>query len=231
MIDEERHPTVATRAAGVEKLLPAGVIAFEIHGAGSPEDLFPSERECVARAVPKRVNEFAAGRVCARAALAASGFEPAPLLVADDRTPIWPAGAVGSITHTAGYCVAVVSLQNRLAGIGVDVEQLGHVKPSLWHMTMRPEEISALDSLDETQRLRTASILFSAKEAFYKCQYALTRQWLGFEDVRVTVATDTFELDIVNATHPIHAVRAQWTGRFSVNDRFVVTAISAEPAR
>lgn len=64
------------RATAVEKLFPPGVIAFEIRGVASPDDLFPSERECVARAVERRVREFAAGRLCARAGLMALGLEP-----------------------------------------------------------------------------------------------------------------------------------------------------------
>lgn len=216
------------RAYAIERLFPPGVIAFETRTTVPTELLLPAERECVAHAVDKRVREFAAGRVCARAGFAALGFEPTPLLSQTDRAPAWPPGIVGSITHTNGYCVAVVGLEARFAGIGIDAERLGRLSPRLWRFTMRQEELERLQSLDEAPRSRMASVIFSAKEAFYKCQYAMTRAWLGFDDVAVTVADEVWEASVMAASAPIRAVRSSWMGRFSVADDTVVTTIAAE---
>jgi 4'-phosphopantetheinyl transferase EntD len=41
-------------------------------------------------------------------------------------------------------------------------------------------------------RAEAATILFGAKEAFYKYQYSLTRTWLDFKDVTVSVTPDRF---------------------------------------
>jgi 4'-phosphopantetheinyl transferase EntD len=215
------------RAPGVETLFPPGVVAHEIHGGTSPDGLFPAERECVARAVEKRVREFSAGRLCARAGLIALGFEPQPLLVGQDRAPVWPSGVVGSITHTDGYCVAVVGLEERFASLGVDAERVGQVDPSLWRLTMRAEEIGRLESLDDTVQKRMATVIFSAKEAFYKCQYGLTRQWLGFESVRVEAGDEAFEVAVLDEAHPSYRREAPWRGRFSVDDALVVTGIAS----
>ena len=171
------------RATAVENLFPSGAIAFEVRGVASPYDLFPSEREYVARSVESRVREFAAGRLCARAGLAELGFKPTPLLPGLDRAPLWPSGIVGSITHTDGYCVAVVGLDTKFAAIGVDAERIGYVSSSLWHLTMRAEELRRLQFLEEPARRQMATVIFSAKEAFYKCQHALTHRWLEFEDL------------------------------------------------
>lgn len=217
------------RATAVEKLFPPGVIAFEIRGTALPDDLFPSERECVARSVDKRVSEFAAGRLCARAGLTELGLKSAPLLPGPDRAPIWPSGIVGSITHTDNYCVAVVGLETQFAAIGVDAERIGHVSPSLWQLTMRAEEIRRLQSLDDVEREQMATVIFSAKEAFYKCQHALTRSWLGFQDVTVDIAGDAFEASVVGAAHPIHPMLSPWIGRFNFDESFVVAGISARP--
>lgn len=216
------------RASAVEKLFPPGVIAFEIRGVASADDLFPSERECVARSVEKRVREFAAGRLCARAGLTELGLKPTPLLPGRDRAPMWPPGIVGSITHTDSYCVAVVALETQFAAIGVDAECNGHVSPSLWKFTMRAEELSSLQSLEEAARRQMATVIFSAKEAFYKYQYALTRSWLGFEDVIVNIAGDAFEVSVVEAMHPIRYMLSPWIGRFSVDEALVVAGIAAE---
>ena len=87
--------------------------------------------------MPKRIQEFAAGRLCARRALGEFGRRGFPIPVARDRQPFWPAGVVGSITHTAGLCAAVVAERSRLAALGVDTELGGAVKPELWPTHMR----------------------------------------------------------------------------------------------
>lgn len=219
----------AQRATAVEQLFPPGVIAFEFCSVASTDHLFPSEREHVARCADRRAKEFAAGRLCARAGLAELGLKPVPLLPGRDRAPIWPSGIVGSITHTYGYCVAVVGLEAEFAAIGVDAECIGHVSPSLWRLTMRAEELTRLESLEEPARRQMAAVIFSAKEAFYKCQHALTRRWLEFEDVTVAIADDAFEASVVEAAHPIHHLLSPWSGRFKVDETFVVTGIAAKP--
>jgi 4'-phosphopantetheinyl transferase EntD len=218
--------TQAYRATAVERLFPPGAIAFEIRGGGSPDDLLPAERELVARSVEKRVREFSAGRACARAGLAALGLGAAPLLNGSDRAPLWPSGVVGSITHTESYCVAVVGLKSTFSGIGVDAEGVGRVDPSLWPLTMRAEERAWLQSLDEPANREMATLIFCAKEAFYKCQYALTRGWVGFEEVLVTLRDDAFEISAPDELRRIADLPSPWTGRFRREDELVVAGIA-----
>jgi 4'-phosphopantetheinyl transferase EntD len=218
----------AQRSAAVERLFPPGVVAFELRGPASPRDLLASELRCVERAVEKRQREFAAGRLSARAALAALGCEPAPLLMGPDRMPAWPAGVVGSITHTDGYCVAVVGLATRYAALGVDAEYVGAVSPSLWAAVLHPEELVRIKQLNEARRRQISTLIFSAKEAFYKCQYSLTRRWLGFDEAVVKVTGSSFELSVLDRTHALHSVSSTWRGQFMLGETLVVAAIAAE---
>jgi 4'-phosphopantetheinyl transferase EntD len=221
----------AQRASAVEALFPATVVAFELHGAGSVRDMLPAEGQWVARAADKRRREFAAGRACARAALGTLGHEPAPLPMGPDRLPVWPAGVAGSITHTAHYALAVVGPDARLAALGVDAEEVAAVDPALWPRILRPEELERLRDLEEAARGERAAAMFSAKEAFYKCQYALTRRWLGFEEVIVEVSGDTFELSVIAPAHPIRRAPSPWIGRLTFRHGLVVAGIVAERAR
>lgn len=219
--------SLVQRACAVEELFPPGVAAFELGGgAVSLTDLFASERECIARSVEKRAQEFAAGRLCARAGLAALGLKPTALLPGLDRTPVWPSGMVGSITHTDGYCVAVVAPHMQFAAVGVDAERIADVSPSLWPLTMRSEELRRLQGMEDPERQRMAAMIFSAKEAFYKCQFALTRRWLGFEDVVVDAVADAFEVSVVQPTHLIQHQLAPWVGRFKIDATFVIAGIA-----
>src|SRR3954466_8638481 len=80
---------------------------------GDPKEpsspLFPEELPLIASAVEKRRLEFGRGRQCARAALRRLGVPDGPLPSGSQREPLWPAAAIGSITHTEGLCVAAVA--------------------------------------------------------------------------------------------------------------------------
>jgi len=98
----------------LSRLFLPGVVAADLRGPGDVKLLMPEEARYLGRAVPKRVREFAAGRLCARRALAEFGIVDFAVEVADDRQPVWPASMVGSITHTAGFCAAVAAERNRI---------------------------------------------------------------------------------------------------------------------
>jgi len=164
-------------------LFPAGVVAVESREPGDPALLLPAEAAHLGRAVAKRVQEFAAGRLCVRRALHEYGIDQFPLRVAADRQPVWPEGFVGSITHTAGLCAAVVAESRTIAAVGIDSEIVGHVTPDIWSTICVAREADWVNSLRPSERAAAVTLIFSAKEAFYKCQYPLVAEWLDFHDV------------------------------------------------
>jgi 4'-phosphopantetheinyl transferase EntD len=172
---------------GLASLFPEGVVAAEMRAPGDASLLAPEEAAVMANAVPKRVGEFAAGRLCARRALAELGIADGPIMVAPDRTPIWPQGIVGSITHTEGMYAAVVAERKLLRGIGIDTEPACSVESALWPRILIRAELDWLASLERHERAAAATLIFSAKEAAYKCQYPSTGERLSFSDLNVTV--------------------------------------------
>jgi 4'-phosphopantetheinyl transferase EntD len=221
----------AQLCASTQELFPVGVIAAEMREPGSAADLWPAEAECVRRAVSKRVLEFAAGRACARRALHELGIDDFVLLAAEDRQPLWPPTIVGSITHTEGFCAAVVAPRTLLAGVGIDSEQVRKVTGDLWPTICRPEEASWCRSLPEQQQTPAAAMLFAAKEAFYKCQYPLTGEWLDFHDLAVEApkwGTARGEF-CVRAVRPVAAeafFRPPLYGRYRFHDSWVTAAVA-----
>jgi 4'-phosphopantetheinyl transferase EntD len=181
-IAEQNHAILSGPISG---LFSADARAAELYGRGDPAQLLPAEAAFLGRAVPKRAQEFAAGRMCARRALEEFGYHGVAVEMAADRQPIWPEHMVGSITHTAGYCAAVVARRDALAAIGLDSESSLGVDTHLWPSICLPAEIDWLNSLPESQRIPAATLIFSAKEAFYKCQYPLAQERLRFHDARV----------------------------------------------
>lgn len=172
----------------LDRLFPPGVSVVDELIPVVRGTVWPQEAAHVARAVKKRRDEFCAGRVLARRALAASGAHDAPLLVGVDRAPIWPSGFVGSISHTDTRVVAVAARRDRWAALGVDIEEITRFHSGLEARVLLPDEIAAyLDGLDQGARRTTTAALFCAKEAYYKCQYTLTGLRLTFHDVAVEI--------------------------------------------
>jgi 4'-phosphopantetheinyl transferase EntD len=226
----QNSPTPNQPSAVLRALFPADVVVIERRVAGDPADLKSVEAHYVSRAVAKRLQEFAAGRACARYALAVLGVPDAEVPAAPDRQPVWPQGFLGSITHTTGFCAAAVAARTSLRALGLDSEIVGAPTPDLWSTLCRPEELAWIDSLPAARRPAAVTLVFSAKEAFYKCQYPLVAEWLDFHDVRIQTPAwgDAAGVFSVAAIRPIrfdaHA-RAPTTGRYVFHDQFVSTGV------
>lgn len=195
-------------------LLPADVVTAECLVQVDEGGLYPEEAAHVARAVPKRRREFAAGRACARRALAALGVARVPIPVARDRSPVWPDGIVGSISHTSDYGAAAVAFAEDFDGIGIDVEGIEPLKPELWRLILTPDERARIDDGVD------AKVVFSIKEAVYKCQYAQTRTMLDFGDVEVRLGDGAFAAVI--GAGPARGTTM--TGRFARDAGWVFSA-------
>ncbi len=191
-------------------LFSSAVAVYEVSADEPLDTLFPSEAAHVARAVAKRQREFSAGRHCARRALAALGGPSTAVGVGPDRAPCWPPGFVGSITHTGGlddgYAAAAVARASDVESVGLDAEQRTPLGDELFRHVLTRSESEYLATLPESERGVVAKLCFSAKEAFYKCQYPLTRQFLGFHDV---------ELEVDLAYGRFRALPTRQIGRFA----------------
>lgn len=194
MTDPDAQESTLQRPAATRllELFGPGCVAEEAVPQLHDAELFPEERASLAKAVEKRRAEFGTARVCARRALAQLGFPPTPLVPNQDRSPVWPAGVVGSITHTRGYCAVIVAPDSAFVSVGVDAEQDKTLTDDLIQMICTPGERAQLSPRD-------AVIYFAAKEAFYKCQYPLTQKYLGFQDVELDLdlARGTFAARII----------------------------------
>lgn len=157
---------------------------------GDPEWLWPVERVAVDKAIPRRQREFAAGRAAARAAMRQLGWPECAIPAREDRSPTWPEGLVGSISHSASFCVAVVATNSHWASVGIDIEADKGVEPDLWPSICLPQELEAFAHEDMQSAKSRASRLFSAKEAFFKWQYPETLKMLDFHDVEVQLNAD-----------------------------------------
>lgn len=190
--------------------------------------LLGPELEAIAGAAPTRIEQFTAGRVCSRIALRRLGVTKAtPIPRGEDRAPQWPTGFTGSIAHTDAWCAAAVARTSEVRSIGIDLEAATPLKPSLWRRVCTPGEREWLAGLPDPGL--TGKILFSAKEAVYKCQYPITHRFLGFQAVEMVAIDDgSFEAVFrqgVEGFEPGYAI----VGRYLVEEGLVASACELLP--
>lgn len=212
-------PDLAALAATARALLPPGVAVRATDPRAPAPPLLPGETP--GRAVDRRLREFAAGRAAARAAMVALGLPEVPLPMGADRAPHWPAGVVGSITHSDTACLAAVARTDSVWGIGIDLEPKGWLDPDLWDTVLRPEE--RMDLPREGAGFQ-ALLVFSAKEAAYKAQHPLTRTLIDFHALRVRLAPATFTAEWQIDLGPFRK-GAVMEGRHALAEDHLLTAL------
>jgi enterobactin synthetase component D len=185
-IDEHDYDCLQTYFSNT--LGPLIGVAFS-NTNGDTQCLYPEEAQAVARALPKRQKEFAAGRKAARRAMHAIGWPDMAIPSKVDRSPTWPPGLVGSISHSKHACVAIVGRKENFRSIGIDIEDYIPIESNLWPIICTPQELSFVGKNREADQGRMVTRIFSAKEAFYKWQHPITGRFLEFLDVAVDIDT------------------------------------------
>ncbi len=137
----------------------------------------------IAQSVAKRQAEFLVGRIAARSRLAALGIVQTQVGIGSARQPIWPAGVVGSISHTDSMAAAVVLPANRCVGVGIDLEQVADAQNQAALLSVvNQRELAQLSRSSNMMPLATLlTIVFSAKESFYKGAYGVVRRFFDFD--------------------------------------------------
>jgi 4'-phosphopantetheinyl transferase EntD len=213
---------------------PMAVAAYELRGTANPAMLLPEEAAACGIFRAKRLEEFTAGRLCARGALGEFGLARFAVRRNADQSPHWPEGIVGSITHTIGFCGAIAGSRERFAGLGIDAEIVSRVTPDVWSQALTSEDITRTAGLASTERERAAAIIFSAKEAFYKCQSSVTGAWLDYSDVSVELNSEaadrgTFLVRAATATGRRVIADFAARGRYRIAAGLVFTGIALTP--
>ena len=211
------------------RALPPGAIGHEAGADDWHAELHPVEARLVADAAARRVQEVAATRACARRALADLGAPVAYLDRDEQRVPRWPAGVVGSLTHSRDYAASAVAWSRDLAGLGIDAETIERVaRANIESAIATPREARWVAGCEPALRGHALALLFSAKEAAYKCVFPRTREVVGFAAAAFELAGDLaadcgeFRVQFSATTQA-----SRWgtiAGRFSTDQSRMVTA-------
>ncbi len=195
------------------------------HGASSEIRLPPQ----LLNAVAGRRAEFICGRLCAREALKRLGATALDIPMNTDRSPLWPPGFAGSITHAEGMAFAAAMSTEQAKSLGLDVEKIMSPDTAL-------ELAPILASSDEYDRLLTSpwnhplltTILFSAKETIFKCLYPIIQRHFDFTDVEIDEldrADGTFRFSLRRSIVDLVPAATQRIGRLAVVGDLVHTGL------
>lgn len=186
--------------------------------------------ESVLGAVNKRKSEFIAGRLCAMDAAQALSGQAAQIPIKPDRSPAWPAGLVGSISHSNHHAAALVGRASEFLGIGLDLEEL--IKDDL-AAQISTQIVNALELALRPAGWTQAQFLtlaFSAKEALYKALYPLQQRYFDFLDVQlIRLDAQTATLKVAAAFKPAQIASDEFAVQFSFADSLCTSVALVRP--
>jgi len=144
-------------------------------------------------------------------------------------------GVTGSITHTREFVWAAVAASHDASAIGIDCEHVisseraHHVARAVaWACEVDAARGANLD------RLTALTLVFSAKESFFKCVHSRVGRLFGFHDVRIVsvdAASRQFCVRVTKTLSSSLICGSELTGRFAVDDGRVYTGMFLPPHR
>lgn len=153
-----------------------------------------SEQALFAAMAPGRQRQSAAVRALARQALQQLGGPLAAIGRGAVGEPLFPAGWVGSLSHTAAHCAALVAAARPGLYLGVDLEEGGALPEDAATLVLNRAEAEMLRQLPGGYP-RWSRAVFAAKECVHKCVHPATGTFLEFDEVtvRLDAAAGRFE--------------------------------------
>ncbi len=217
-----KNPTAGATPSELQKtiaeLFPADIAVCYSDRCPAGAELLPTEREHTRNMVSHRLDEFRHGRWCARQAMAQLGMPQAAIGKRPDRSPQWPAGVTGTIAHTGSVAAAAMARADDFVSLGLDIEQAGPLEPEAARLIVRPDEDGGVHG-------NRARILFSIKEAIYKCIHPVVRTYVDFQEMRVDLSGPAGSFGAVPDTNNFDgALIAGLRGQYTVTSGLIVSA-------
>ncbi len=216
--------------------LPAGIVAYQCPVVIEPDTVVRFAKRGIRlpgacdRAVLKRKVEYLAGRFCALSALREAGYRGHTSLPANaDRSPAWPNGWQGSISHCTDVALAIAADRARFLGLGADIENvlddcdLGQIADNV----LFDGERRFLRGLGLGYN-ELVTLGFSLKESLYKALCPQGDATLEFHHARLLdlcPVRKNFVIELRGGVHPRFPRDSQFQGTFLMDSWHVLSAI------
>ena len=220
--DSSASTTAPTLPPG---FIPPGMVGCVDLLTALDEPLHAAETPGTERMAPVRLREFVAGRTAAHRALRQLTGRDAPVPRNADRSPSWPEGVCGSLSHSRHYAICVVARLADYLAIGVDLEEDSRLGKDLWSHVVSASEQAFLAGLPTPRAVPAATLLFSAKESYYKCLPRRLREpALLPEPDRIETSVD-FDAGTFTCSVPREKSLPALTGRFAAFNHHWITLL------
>jgi 4'-phosphopantetheinyl transferase EntD len=181
--------------------------------------LEPAEQSYTEKMAAKRLLEFTHGRYCAHEAMRRLGIPVSAISKGEDRAPVWPSLIVGSISHSDQVAVAALAHSHEIDTLGLDIEGQEALKPEIISMICRADEQAALNDG------HLAKLLFSIKEAVYKCIYPRVGCYVDFKEIEILLDKAGESYRVRSHSNKFDAgLTDRLEGRFLIKDKLIFSS-------
>jgi enterobactin synthetase component D len=141
-----------------------------------------------------------------------------------DNSPQWPPGLCGSISHKDGHVAVCTTSTNEFHSIGIDVE---HARKDISHLKEKictAHDLKMIDNICNETNLETGplvALVFSAKEALFKCHFPLGKTMFWFHDAEVSyidIDGGEIEIKVLTDTSPATPKGYSTRGKFLLHN-------------
>lgn len=216
----------------IESLLPNSLVCAEqpVIDYSSLADLkdyiSAQELSLVGRTPVKRFNEFITGRICCKQCLAQLDVLDFPVLQDKFGLPVFPNHIVGSISHTKSDGIAILGKKSDILGVGIDIEEIGRIKENHLPIICTMEELDFLHQLNNLEQQLFSTLIFSAKEAFYKLAFSISTKEFNFKDLNISVTgTNSFAARLFKDLNKAYPAESELTGLHLISGTNLITVL------
>jgi len=211
------------------------VFSKEHYHPGLFKDLNIERPLTIEKSTIKRQAEFLAGRYAAKLALEKCQYTsntPLSIPIGKHREPIWPAGYIGSISHCTGIALCASALKNEIHYLGIDIEpyipEPLAVKIASQIHTDHEQHLLRKIGLSYSQ---ITTLLYSAKESFFKAIYPRVGEYFGFESISLTaINMDENKLifEVKDFFYQRYLLESRYECQFQLCPLYVITLVTSQ---
>lgn len=185
MIEDDGMEADAPDHRLLEDLAPEAVLVALARANPGSAIAAEDESELVRATAPRRMM-FAAGRELARELARSIGVTLGGVPNDPGGAPVWPSGIVGSFSYKERWCAVALSTNPRYRGLGIDLDRVRRLPSDSWDGICNAQERMQVSGVSPAVAVH---LLFSAKEAYFKAQYAVTaNRDLEMTDITVQIS-------------------------------------------
>ncbi|CAI3954131.1 4'-phosphopantetheinyl transferase EntD (siderophore biosynthesis) (EntD) (PDB:4QJK) [Commensalibacter communis] len=173
----------------------------------------------------KRQAEYLSGRFCCKIIFDYLN-DSNQVLSNHDKSPLWPKGFVGSISHTDKNAIAIMT-RNVLCKLGIDIEYFDKKKILNYEHLISNYEMLLLKSHNISYKL-SLLISFSAKESLFKALYPQTKIPLYFDKMyiyKIDISNQKFYIRINHIYVGIILPQLEFVGHYILENNLLTTFI------